>query len=69
MAIDFSLSPELEEFRARVRAFVDDVIKPTEERIENEHLQESDRKAYYGALLGMRKEAQEAGLWLPHMPA
>ena len=69
MAIDFSLSPELEELRARVRAFVDDVIKPTEERIEAEHLQESDRKAYYGALLGMRKQAKEAGLWLPHMPA
>ena len=69
MAIDFSLSPELEELRARVRTFVDDVIKPTEERIEAEHLQESDRKAYYGALIGMRKQAKEAGLWLPHMPA
>jgi acyl-CoA dehydrogenase len=69
MAIDFSLSPELEELRARVRAFVDDVIKPTEERIEAEHLQESDRKAYYSALLGMRKQAKEVELWLPHMPA
>jgi acyl-CoA dehydrogenase len=67
--IDFSLSPELEKLREQVRTFVDDVIKPTEERIESEHLQESDRKAYYGALIGMRKQAKDAGLWLPHMPA
>jgi acyl-CoA dehydrogenase len=67
--IDFSLSPELEKLREQVRTFVDDVIKPTEERIESEHLQESDRKAYYGALIGMRKQAKDAGLWLPHMPS
>ena len=34
MSIDFSLSPELEEIRQRVRTFVDDVIKPAEARIE-----------------------------------
>ena len=34
MAIDFSLSPELEEIRLRVRTFVDDVITPAEARIE-----------------------------------
>jgi acyl-CoA dehydrogenase len=67
--IDFSLSPELEKLRDQVRTFVDDVIKPTEERVESEHLQESDRKAYYGALIGMRKQAKDAGLWLPHMPS
>jgi acyl-CoA dehydrogenase len=67
--IDFSLSPELEELRARVRTFVDDVIKPTEERIEAERLQAEDRKAYYGALIGMRTQARDAGLWLPHMPS
>ena len=69
MAIDFSLSPELEEIRARARTFVEDVIKPTEQKIHDEHLAENDRRAYFGALLGMRKQAREAGIWLPHMPA
>ena len=34
MAIDFTLSPELEEIRMRVRSFVEEVIKPEEARIE-----------------------------------
>ena len=33
MAIDFSLSPELEEIRDRVRTLVDDVVKPAEAEI------------------------------------
>jgi hypothetical protein len=33
MAIDFSLPPELEAVRERVRAFVTDVIGPEERRI------------------------------------
>jgi len=68
MAIDFSLSPELEAIRGRVRAFVDDVIKPTEERLEKERLRESDRRAYFTELLELRRQAQQAGIWLPHMP-
>jgi acyl-CoA dehydrogenase len=69
MAIDFSLSPELEAIRTRVRTFVEDVIKPTEQRIEEEGLAASDRRSYFKALLGMREQAREAGIWLPHMPA
>jgi acyl-CoA dehydrogenase len=68
VAIDFSLSPELEEIRKRVRTFVDDVVRPEEERIEAEHLDQTDRKAYVKALIGMRKQAASEGLWLPHMP-
>ena len=34
MAIDFSLTPELEEIRLRIRTFVDDVIKPAEAKLE-----------------------------------
>jgi acyl-CoA dehydrogenase len=68
MAIDFSLSPELEEIRARVRTFVDGVIKPEEQRLEAEKVAETDRRAYFGALLGMRKQAKAEGIWLPHMP-
>lgn len=69
MAIDFSLSPELEEIRSRTRAFVTDVIKPTEQKIHDEKLASTDRRAYIGALLGMREQAREAGIWLPHMLA
>ena len=69
MSIDFSLSPELEEIRGRVRAFIDDEVRPTEARIQAERLESTDRDAYIGALVGMRKKAHAAGLWLPHMPA
>lgn len=68
MAIDFTFSPELEELRGRVRSFIEEVVKPTEARIEAERLDETDRGAYVEALVGMRKEARERGLWLPHMP-
>ena len=67
MAIDFTLSPELEDLRMRVRAFVDDVIKPTEaELTDPDHIE--DRADYLNKLIGMRAKAQEAGIWLPHMP-
>ena len=67
--IDFSLSAELEGIRERVRAFITEVVKPAEARIEREHLREHDKQAYYGELFGMRKRAKADGLWLPHMPA
>lgn len=69
MAIDFSLSPELEAIRARVRSFVDEVIRPAEQRIEAADLRATDRKAYLGELLALRAAAKDAGIWLPHMPA
>ncbi|MBS1837031.1 MAG: acyl-CoA dehydrogenase family protein [Actinobacteria bacterium] len=69
MSIDFSLPPEIEEIRGRVRAFIDEVVKPTEARIHDDRLEETDRDAYIGLLLDMRKQAFDAGLWLPHMPA
>ena len=69
MAIDFSLTPELEAIRARVRTFVNDVIRPGGEIIDgngdNEALTGEDRLK---ALIGMRKQASAEGLWLPHMP-
>ena len=40
MAIDFSLTPELEAIRMRIRTFVDDVIKPEEARLEGHDGQE-----------------------------
>ena len=69
MAIDFSLTPELEAIRAQVRTFVNDVIRPGGEIIDGK----GDKEALTGedrlkALIGMRKQARAEGLWLPHMP-
>tara|TARA_E500000331_G_scaffold277927_1_gene270739 strand:+ start:709 stop:1947 length:1239 start_codon:yes stop_codon:yes gene_type:complete len=69
MSIDFSLTPELEEIRARIRVFIDDVVKPGEALIEGhgEHdPQEGGERIE--TLISMRKQAFSEGLWLPHMP-
>lgn len=66
MAIEFTLDPEHEELRLRVREFIQDVVKPGEAEIESED--EIERAEYVRVLLGMREQAKEAGLWLPHMP-
>jgi acyl-CoA dehydrogenase len=63
MAIDFSLSPELEEIRDRTRSFIDTVVRPLEQGIDHD-----DRKSLIDAIIEMRKAAHEWGLWLPHMP-
>jgi acyl-CoA dehydrogenase len=68
MSIDFSLSPELEEIRGRVRAFIADEVLPAEARISEGRLEQTDRDAYIGELLALRTSAHAAGLWLPHMP-
>jgi acyl-CoA dehydrogenase len=66
MAIDFTLSPELETIRLRVRKFMDDVVRPTEQKIGNP--EELERAEYIKLLFGMRERAKREGLWLPHMP-
>jgi acyl-CoA dehydrogenase len=66
MAIDFTLTPELEALRLRVRDFIEGVVKPGEAKIGDRD--EIERSEYLTILLGMREEAQAAGLWLPHMP-
>ena len=68
MAIDFSLTPELEAIRVNVRTFIDEVVRPEEHRIESEKLRDTDRRGYVKALIGLRAKAKEAGIWLPHMP-
>jgi acyl-CoA dehydrogenase len=67
MSIDFTLTPELEEIRTRVRGFIDDVVKPGEAKIGSLDRVES-RGEYITTLFDMRRQAREAGLWLPHMP-
>jgi acyl-CoA dehydrogenase len=66
MAIDFTLSPELEAVRARVRDFIQNVVRPGEEKIGDRD--KIERGDYVKLLLQMRAEAKAAGLWLPHMP-
>ena len=66
MAIDFTLSPELEQLRLRVRDFIEKVVKPGEAKISDRD--EIERGEYIRVLLEMRREAAAAGLWLPHMP-
>jgi len=65
MAIDFTLSPELEEIRAKVRAFVTAEIVPVIEKMEADGVTGRDRITI---LLDLRKKAHAAGIWLPHMP-
>lgn len=63
MAIDFTLAPEHELIRARVRAFIQGTVVPAVSGAE-----EGDRDAYLRVLLTLREQAKAEGLWLPHMP-
>ncbi len=63
MAIDFTLTPELDELRQRVRSFVEEVVKPIEAATD-----ENDRGSIRSSIIKMRTEAIARGLWLPHMP-
>ena len=67
--IDFTLAPEHEEIRSRVRNFVDTVIKPAMEPFGHRDEMEPEMRAkYIEALIELRQRAQQEGLWLPHMP-
>ena len=69
MAIDFTLSPEHEAIRGRVRDFITEVVKPAEEEIEGHGgAPPLEGKARVERLISLRKQAHEQGLWLPHMP-
>jgi acyl-CoA dehydrogenase len=63
MAIDFSFPPELEALRLEVREFIDTIVRPTEEEMD-----ENNRDELVAGIIKMRKAAHERGLWLPHMP-
>ncbi|MEW1836373.1 acyl-CoA dehydrogenase family protein [Nonomuraea angiospora] len=63
MAIDFTLAPEHEEIRKRVRAFIQGTVIPAMEEVK-----EADRDNYLRTIFRLRSQAQAEGLWLPHMP-
>ena len=67
MAIDFTLAPEHEELRGRVRDFIQGTVEPALARTVGEERALS-RKEYLAVIVGLRDEAKSLGLWLPHMP-
>lgn len=65
MAIDFTLPPDVEEIRRKVRDFMESEVRPVQEKLQEN---EADRTEYFRAILELREKAKEWGLWLPHMP-
>lgn len=63
--MDFSLSPEIEDYRRRVRAFVDAEIIPLEADRANYDAHGNISEA---ALEAVRAKVKAAGLWAPQMP-
>ncbi len=68
MAIDFTLAPEHEAVRTRVRDFIQGTVIPALARSGDDDRAES-RKEYLTTIRQLRQQARERGLWLPHMPA
>jgi acyl-CoA dehydrogenase len=65
MPVDFELAPDVEEVRMKVRKFMDEEVRPTEEKLRHN---ETDRNGYIGEILKLRSRAKELGLWNPHLP-
>ncbi|MFI7630019.1 acyl-CoA dehydrogenase family protein [Microbispora rosea] len=68
MAIDFTLAPEHEEIRARVRAFVQETVIPAVKPFEDSEDKVLTREEYLRTIFDLRRRARQEGLWLPHMP-
>jgi acyl-CoA dehydrogenase len=71
MSIDFTLPPDVEEIRKRVRAFMDAEVRPAEEKLyANASIpHEPDRGDVVRMIVELRQKAREWEVWLPHMPA
>src|SRR5438552_2723370 len=65
MPVDFTLPPDVEEVRLRVRKFMDTNVRPEEERLESNG---ADRGEYVRTIVGLRERAKGEGLWNPHLP-
>ena len=68
MAIDFTFPPEIDQVRTRTRRFMDEVVRPIEEKFPGGRAGGADRDAYFRALVDAREAAKEWKLWNPHMP-
>jgi acyl-CoA dehydrogenase len=63
--IDFTFPPEVEKVRMQVREFMDTVVRPQWDAID-----QHDRSQVVKTIVKLRKVAREDwNLWLPHMPA
>jgi acyl-CoA dehydrogenase len=65
MPIDFTLPPDVEEVRMKVRAFMDSEVRPVEEKLQQD---EADRNTYRRAIIDLRGKAHSQGIWNPHLP-
>ncbi|MFQ5811337.1 MAG: acyl-CoA dehydrogenase family protein, partial [Armatimonadota bacterium] len=65
MPIDFNLPPDVEEVRQRVRKFMEEEVRPAEEKLRQDG---ADRNAYVRAITELRETARAQGLWNPHLP-
>ena len=63
--MDFSISPELEALRVRVREFIADEVMPLETQPESYNEYENIK---LDLVASMREKAKAAGLWAPQMP-
>ena len=63
--MDFNLSPEIEDYRVRIREFVSDHIRPVEADPANMDEHENIRD---DVLAPLREKARQAGLWALQMP-
>ena len=63
--MDFSLAPEIDDLRARTRAFVAEHILPVERDREN---YDEHENIALPVLEALRAKAKAAGLWAPQMP-
>src|SRR5947207_15332766 len=63
--IDFTLPPEIEDLRKRVREFIEEEVRPAEEKLA---ANEGDRSELVRTIIELRGKVKEWGLWLPHMP-
>jgi acyl-CoA dehydrogenase len=69
MSIDFTLPPDVDEVRGRVREFMDEVVRPAEEKLyANAPDGEPDRGDIVRMIIELRQKAHEWNVWLPHMP-
>jgi acyl-CoA dehydrogenase len=78
MAIDFTLPPDVEEIRLRIREFMDAEVRPAEEKLyanaasssasSSKSSGEPERRDVVGLILAMREKAKEWNVWLPHIP-
>jgi acyl-CoA dehydrogenase len=66
MAIDFTLAPEHEEIRARVRAFIQETVIPAVGGLEADGA--ASRGDYLRTIFELRGKARSEKLWLPHIP-